>query len=562
MKFSELFVALGLKDENFRKGLKGAQTQTSAFAKSIKSLGGIIAGAFAVNSIINFGKQSAIAADQELKSQAKLLQALDGRKDIQEDLLKQASDLQKTTLYGDETTVEAQSRLATLGMESEQIKKLIPLIQDLATVKGMDLVSAAELVAKSVMTSTNALQRQGITIEGTAGSVERFNSLFDQLNEKVSGQAVIAAQTGIGAWQQLNNAFGDLQETIGKLLIESEKGGIAGWLTENVNYWNYALNKVQEDGNTFIAWWKWFWSSYEDDFYSAEQMRQNVKDWADDMPSGGVGQQLDWTGATEEETKKILAAREAAAKKLEEQVEKQKQINNEVATEIEQQYSKNTLLEQINEHLSIQAQKAEELAAAQNEIFSYDEEKEAAFEYIDVNDKVQKSNYDTSDSFRRLGDAVGDLALAWAGSNDKTIASLARMVAQMIPIITEYVAVMTGASIAAATAGAAEAGASTGPAAPITTPIFLAELLAIVLGALATIDFATGGIVPGTSFHGDNVIIGANSGEMILNGGQQRNLFEMINAGISGQKDFTFRIYGSDLFTVNNFETRRRSGMR
>ena len=40
--------------------------------------------------------------------------------------------------------------------------------------------------------------------------------------------------------------------------------------------------------------------------------------------------------------------------------------------------------------------------------------------------------------------------------------------------------------------------------------------------------FAGGGIVGGSSFSGDNVRVGVNSGEMILNGSQQRNLFEAI----------------------------------
>lgn len=46
--------------------------------------------------------------------------------------------------------------------------------------------------------------------------------------------------------------------------------------------------------------------------------------------------------------------------------------------------------------------------------------------------------------------------------------------------------------------------------------------------------FATGGIVGGQSFTGDKVLAGVNSGEMILNRGQQANLFGMINGGGSG----------------------------
>jgi hypothetical protein len=43
--------------------------------------------------------------------------------------------------------------------------------------------------------------------------------------------------------------------------------------------------------------------------------------------------------------------------------------------------------------------------------------------------------------------------------------------------------------------------------------------------------FASGGIVPGTSYSGDNVTANVNSGEMVLNRSQQSNLFNQIRSG-------------------------------
>jgi len=49
-------------------------------------------------------------------------------------------------------------------------------------------------------------------------------------------------------------------------------------------------------------------------------------------------------------------------------------------------------------------------------------------------------------------------------------------------------------------------------------------------------NYATGGIVPGSSFSGDNVSANVNSGEMILNRQQQANLFQQANGrGGSGK---------------------------
>lgn len=62
----------------------------------------------------------------------------------------------------------------------------------------------------------------------------------------------------------------------------------------------------------------------------------------------------------------------------------------------------------------------------------------------------------------------------------------------------------------------------------------LAGVAAIIAAMSSMPKFATGGIVPGTSFSGDKVPALLNSGEMILNGSQQSNLFQMLNSGLYG----------------------------
>lgn len=62
----------------------------------------------------------------------------------------------------------------------------------------------------------------------------------------------------------------------------------------------------------------------------------------------------------------------------------------------------------------------------------------------------------------------------------------------------------------------------------------LAGVAAIIAAMSSMPKYATGGIVPGTSFTGDKVPALLNSGEMILNGSQQSNLFRMLNSGLYG----------------------------
>ena len=60
---------------------------------------------------------------------------------------------------------------------------------------------------------------------------------------------------------------------------------------------------------------------------------------------------------------------------------------------------------------------------------------------------------------------------------------------------------------------------------------------------LAMAAFESGGIVGGNSYHGDRLIARVNSGEMILNGRQQKNLFDAINENrLNGEN--SNRLYG------------------
>lgn len=65
--------------------------------------------------------------------------------------------------------------------------------------------------------------------------------------------------------------------------------------------------------------------------------------------------------------------------------------------------------------------------------------------------------------------------------------------------------------------------------------------------------FAEGGIVKGSTTMGDNVLIRANAGEMLLNSKQQANLFNLLNSGAVSNNNIEFsissvKVKGSDLF--------------
>ena len=90
----------------------------------------------------------------------------------------------------------------------------------------------------------------------------------------------------------------------------------------------------------------------------------------------------------------------------------------------------------------------------------------------------------------------------------------------------------------------------------------LAQLIAMVAQIKSlTSGYASGGIIQGNSYHGDQMYVRANAGEMILTQGQQSRLFRMLDGGVSGggAAQVEFVINGSQLKGVlNNFDRRTR----
>jgi hypothetical protein len=96
---------------------------------------------------------------------------------------------------------------------------------------GMDLTNAAQLVGKTLGSSTNALSRYGIVIDATAPKQEKLEQLTAALSGKFGGLSEEMANTASGGLTQLSNAFGDLQEALGEQLL-SNMDGIVGRLTD------------------------------------------------------------------------------------------------------------------------------------------------------------------------------------------------------------------------------------------------------------------------------------------------------------------------------------------
>jgi hypothetical protein len=156
-------------------------------------------------------------------------------------LIDQATAIQQMTTYEDDAVIAAQAMLAMFVKDESQIKKATEATLNLAAAKGMDLKNAADLVSKTLGSTTNALSRYGIQVEGAVGSNERLASTVDNINRVFGGQAAATADIYGGKVVMLKNAWGDLKEELGKAITENrfmiETTGILKSAIEDLSKW-------------------------------------------------------------------------------------------------------------------------------------------------------------------------------------------------------------------------------------------------------------------------------------------------------------------------------------
>ena len=169
-------------------------------------------------------------------------------------------------------------------------------------------------------------------------------------------------------------------------------------------------------------------------------------------------------------------------------------------------------------------------------------------------DSIQ-ANYDYADSLGAIASIMGSVtnmtnegAAGWLAYGANILSSISAA----IPMITSLTTALTAKAAAEAAGSAA--------AVPVVGWINAVAAITAIMSAMAAVPkFADGGIIGGNSFIGDNMIARVNSGEMILNNRQQRNLFNLLDGkggtSVNAGGEVKLRIEGRDLVGVINSQT-------
>lgn len=298
---------------NYKVNADDATKKTNAFTGSLEKLGsliktGLIAAFAALVTAVGLGIKE--ISDGE-KVTAKLNQALvnTGKytKETSKALQDYATAMQKKIAFDDEAIIAAEASFAAFGLEQSQIEELTKVTADLAQAKGMDLASAADLVAKSVGSSTNAMARYGITIEGAAGSSQRVSGAIAGLSQIFGGQAEAFGKTFPGQIaifkNEVMNTAGAFTSflmpaftqgiTIANQLLASfnkfvTSSGMAEFMGMLGDAFNSALTFIRPFWDSFAKWATAIWPSVKNTFTSLFSALNDIFGILNDLGVGGV----------------------------------------------------------------------------------------------------------------------------------------------------------------------------------------------------------------------------------------------------------------------------------
>ena len=189
-----------------------------------------------------------------------------------------------------------------------------------------------------------------------------------------------------------------------------------------------------------------------------------------------------------------------------------------------------------------------------------------ATEVSDVNNELIQTaeiSADAAAEVNALASAMSSLGEIVSGDAENWLtwgANVVSAVANAIPAF-EAAAIASRSKATADSASAVAGGASAVANIPYAGPaLAVAAALSIAAAIAAAPQFATGGVVPGVSFSGDNVLARVNSQEMILTREQQNILSDRLTSA-NGASQVRFVIEGNNLVGIlnnwNRFNSRR-----
>ena len=223
-------------EDTTKKGIKSAEKNMSSLGSTAMKLGSILAGAFAVGAIVNFGKKAVAAAVDAERSQRQLEHAIiavsKGTMEQVQAIDQLSGSLQKKAGIDGDALKAGAAQLSTFGLQSESVVNLTKSLADLTVnqngvnASADQYIASANNIAKALNGQFGILEKSGIRFTEAQQSMilygteaEKVTALQEGLNQNLRETTDTIGNSTEGAMARLSQAMGEITESVGAALL-------------------------------------------------------------------------------------------------------------------------------------------------------------------------------------------------------------------------------------------------------------------------------------------------------------------------------------------------------
>jgi hypothetical protein len=558
------------------------------------------------NAVKTFVLESVNAAIEAEESQARLAQALRATGSFSEEAMADfngyATAIAHVSVYSDDAVLSQVAVAKSMGATNQQAKNLVRAAIELSATFGGSLEERVMQLGKTLTGTGGKLAQLVPNFKDLTTEQLRNGEAIDLINSKYSGAAQSQLETYGGKLNQLKKAYGELQESLGGIVVESGAANsfinaskLVDLLTKSIQENRIEAKRAEGGFVETSESLKQLEGKYRDLWIQAQEAKEIINNpsffdqllarplaAADNLKL--LNEQMAETKALIDAAKPQVDANKAASDTAgsgvnaldQATVDSRKQANlllqqaeiEQAAWEAEQDQAQREITAEnyqaeIDQLVGIEQAKLDikyEIEAQKAQLIEDSVTKELTLRKI-ASDKALASEQAELAARKK----IGDQQLKFEQMKQQAIVGVvADAFQQAANVAKDGTAAQFVLQKAAALAQIYMADAQARAMIPIQTALIpdptpgqvirlasMAELEAIVTAktaigvagvAASMLRFADGGIVPGYSYTGDKVHAMVNSGEMILNQGQQAELFELANNGGKGGNSLSEKI--------------------
>ena len=263
MKIADLFVKLGLKSQEFDKGIDKSEKKVSGFSNTLKKIGTAIAGAFAVSQIADFTKEVVMLA-AEAEGVEKAFTRIGGQREL--DNLRRATRGTVSDLELMRQTVTA----SNLGLPVENLAKLFEFAAARANDTGQSVTQLVGDISIGIgRKSTMVLDNLGISaielkenLNGVslgAATIGQVTEAVERIATKSLNKIGDAATTNGQKIQSFAATWDNLKLSVGRVITTSREFGVLSDILSGLNKLlsgtNENQNKINEGAKRIFDSW-------------------------------------------------------------------------------------------------------------------------------------------------------------------------------------------------------------------------------------------------------------------------------------------------------------------